>query len=215
MKKQTFKQDLTREQYLNAVVEELRPWFKSAGHELPKKVRVTCGWPSAGGTARKKRSIGQCWPMECSADGTNEIFISPYMDTFVAGEGEQCVGETLVHELCHAVDDCQHAHKAPFVKIMKAVGLEGKPTSTTPGEDVYRELQRIEKSMGKYPHSKLDATKVKSKTQTTRMIKAECLETEYTVRVTRKWLEAYGAPICPCCKKPMTFEVPDDLVQED
>ena len=36
------------------------------------------------------------------------------------------------------------------------------------------------------------------KPQSTRLLKAECGECGYTVRVTKKWLEAKGAPICPC-----------------
>ena len=41
-----------------------------------------------------------------------------------------------------------------------AVGLEGKPTSTVPGDEVHAELKRIESKLGKYPHSKLDFTKL-------------------------------------------------------
>lgn len=201
----------TREQYLNKVVEALRPWFKRAGHEIPVKVRVTCGWPSVSGLARKKRRIGECWKNDCSKDGYNEIFISPYLEAFVGKPTEAAVGDVLAHELVHAVDNCEHAHKAPFVKIMKAIGLEGKPTATVPGAELIEEMKRIEKKLGKYPHSKLDMSKVKNKIQTTRLVKAECPETEYCVRVTRKWLEEYGAPICPCCKKEMQYEIPEEL----
>lgn len=38
---------------------------------------------------------------------------------------------------------------------------------------------------------------------TTRLLKAECLDCGYTVRVTNKWLAGKGAPICPCNLKPM------------
>lgn len=210
MSKQT-----TREQYLVRAIDLLRPWFKKAGHPLPKTVKVTCGWPSSRGLSRKKRAIGECFPSKCSKDKSNEIFLSPYMDVWVAGPKEQCVGETLVHELCHAVDDCENAHKAPFVKIMKAVGLEGKPTSTVPGDEVHAELKRIESKLGKYPHSKLDFTKLDKKSQTTRLIKATCPDCGYNVRVTRKWLEEVGAPLCPCTKKPMGFEIPEELQDED
>jgi hypothetical protein len=43
----------------------------------------------------------------------------------------------------------------------------------------------------------------------TRLLKAECEECGYTVRVTKKWLEAKGAPICPCNMKPMVADVPE------
>lgn len=41
------------------------------------------------------------------------------------------------------------------------------------------------------------------KKQSTRMIKASCPECGYTVRVTRKWLDTAGAPICPACEEQM------------
>lgn len=34
--------------------------------------------------------------------------------------------------------------------------------------------------------------------QTTRLLRVECAHGGYLVRVTRKWLTAYGPPICPC-----------------
>lgn len=202
---------ITREQFLNKAVDALRPWFKQAGFPVPDKVRVTCGWPSSNALARKKRHIGECWPRSASKDKFNEIFISPCVDEFVAGQRAQCVGEILVHELVHAVDDCKNAHKGPFKKVMKAVGLEGKPTATEPGDALYAELKRIESRLCGYPHAKLDATKTKRKAQTTRMVKCECGDCGYTVRTTRKWLEDVGAPICPCNKKPMEFEIPEEL----
>lgn len=202
---------LTREQYLNKAVDLLRPWFKKAGHEIPKEINVTCGWPSSKALGRKKRAVGECWPTKASKRKHNEIFISPFKDLFVAGKQEQCVGEILVHELSHAVDDCEHAHKAPFVKIARAVGLDGKPTSTFPNDELWHELKRLEQKLGRYPHAQLDATKLDKKPQTTRLIKAECKTTEYCVRITRKWLEEYGAPICPCCKKAMSYDIPDEL----
>jgi hypothetical protein len=47
------------------------------------------------------------------------------------------------------------------------------------------------------------------KPQSTRLLKAECGECGYTVRVTKKWLEAKGAPICPCSMKAMTADMPE------
>jgi hypothetical protein len=47
------------------------------------------------------------------------------------------------------------------------------------------------------------------KPQGTRLLKAECGECGYTVRVTKKWLEAKGAPICPCNMTPMVADMPE------
>ena len=49
----------------------------------------------------------------------NYIFISPSLDDPVE------VLDTLVHELAHAVDDCEHKHGKEFAEIAKLVGLEG------------------------------------------------------------------------------------------
>jgi hypothetical protein len=51
----------------------------------------------------------------------------------------------------------------------------------------------------------LDITKLKTKKQSTRMVKCECPDCGYIVRTTRKWLEE-GAPICPCNKREMRYE---------
>jgi hypothetical protein len=36
----------------------------------------------------------------------------------------------------------------------------------------------------------------------TRLLRIECLQCGYTVRMTRKWL-AFGAPLCPTHRTPM------------
>lgn len=67
-----------REDWLNAAVDELRPFFSSRGHTLPAEIRVACAYPT-----NAKRSgfkvLGECIPNTNSADGHYEIFISPYL----------------------------------------------------------------------------------------------------------------------------------------
>ena len=48
--------------------------------------------------------------------------------------------------------------------------------------------------------------KRKGPRQSTRMRKAACPDSGYLVRLTRTWIEAHGAPICPCCNVPMEIE---------
>ncbi|MDQ2079513.1 hypothetical protein RA307_04905 [Xanthobacteraceae bacterium Astr-EGSB] len=52
-----------------------------------------------------------------------------------------------------------------------------------------------------HQHSHLDAAKplarAAAERQATRMLKCECLDCGYIVRVTRKWIDAVGAPHCP------------------
>jgi hypothetical protein len=85
-----------REAWLTAAAEHFRPDFEAHGYPLPERLSVTCGWPSRGGLALKARTIGECWYAIASADGANEIFISPVLADPIT------VGHVLVHELCHA-----------------------------------------------------------------------------------------------------------------
>jgi len=200
----------TREGWLLEAVGHTGPLFLRHGYVVPN-IHVTCGWPSKGGLARKKRRVGECWAASASKDGVSQIFISPYLDDAGA---EQGVLATLVHELVHAVVGNKEGHNKVFGKCARAIGLEGKLTATSAGEALLAEFKEWLAVLGKYPHSKLDSCKSPTKKQTTRLIKAEC-ECGYNVRVTRKWLEEVGAPICPHNKKAMKFEIPDELEQED
>src|SRR5271157_3608159 len=86
---------MNREEYLIACVKELRPDFIRVGSELPTKIRTSCGWPSKGALAQKKRRVGECWSATCSGDETFEVFISPALHDTLE------VLATLVHEMVH------------------------------------------------------------------------------------------------------------------
>lgn len=183
-----------REQWLNWMVKELKPWFSACGNfQIPEALRVTCGWPSRGGLGTKKRTIGECWSAETSGDQHFEIFISPALEDALE------VGATLVHEIVHTIAGTQAKHKGPFKRIALALGLEGKMTSTNANEELLGELQRIAQVLGSYPHAKLTPTCAKRKEGTRLLlfvsVCAEC--SGYKIRTTKKWLEAYGAPLCP------------------
>jgi hypothetical protein len=179
-----------REQWLQqAVAKCIGPMFESHGYEVPE-VRVSCGFPSRSATSAKKRRIGECWTPEAAGDKRAQIFITPLLDD------HQTVLATLVHEVVHAVDENKNGHGGPFKKIATKVGLVGKMTATTAGEELQQRIEGWVKKLGAYPHAKLSAmVRVK---QTTRMIKCECEDCGYTVRSTKKWIEDMGAPLCPC-----------------
>ncbi|AWY06679.1 SprT-like protease [Microbacterium phage Zeta1847] len=180
----------TREEWLTAAIEALRPIFAAAGAELPA-VRVSVGWP--GGAGRKNSVIGQCWATAASSDKVAQLFISPVLDDAVR------VLDVLVHELVHAVDDCQSGHKGAFAKLAKAVGLEGKMTATVAGDELKAKLEAIAAELGAYPHAAIIPALSGVKKQSTRMLKVECTEgSGYIVRMTRKWLDEFGEPSCPC-----------------
>jgi hypothetical protein len=183
---------MTREVWLQKLLRKLRPLFTGAGIQLPAAIRVSCGWPSSRALVSptsNNRTIGQCWPVDASADGTPEIFISPYLSEAA------WVAATLTHELVHAADDCEHGHKAAFKKMAVAVGLTGKMTATKAGPELAERLNSICEQLGPYPHASLDRSTLPK--QGTRMKKLECPDCGYTVRTTAKWIEA-GMPTCPC-----------------
>lgn len=187
----------TREEWLVAAVEALAPLFAELGETLPA-VRVSVGWP--GGSGRKNSVIGQCWATAASADKVAQLFISPVLDDAVR------VLDVLAHELVHAVDDCQSGHKGRFAKIAKGLGLTGKMTATVAGDDLKAKLEGIVEELGEYPHAALASAQGADgpKKQTTRMMKVECAEgSGYKARMTRQWLEEFGAPICPCHEERM------------
>jgi hypothetical protein len=182
----------TREEWLTAGVEELRPLFESVNRPVASKVRIACGFPL---DAKRSGAIGQCWSDQNSADSTVEILISPELADPIK------VFEVLVHELCHATPNGMN-HGKPFKHIASlmllepANGTKREPWKATKGNaqflDAYRD---IIDGLGAYPHAPL--TYQTKKTQTTRMIKASCPSCGYTVRLTAKWA-ALGLPTCPC-----------------
>ena len=191
-----------RETYLREATERLADQvFTPAGYEVPWDVRVSCSLPSRKAFASRKRTIGQCYPRSCSAANVNEVFVSPTIDDSI-----QVLG-TLVHELVHAIDDCKHGHRKEFVKIARAVGLQGKPTQCTakPDTPLHDTLTKYVEQHGEYPHDRIDLTK-QSKKQTTRMLKVEC-ECGFIYRCSQKALDMieWADYSCPACGNPASY----------
>jgi len=177
----------TREEWLQAFTTHARTVFLDLGYVVPD-VRVSVGFTSKGA---KSNCIGECWVPEASDDQTVEIFITPAIGC------PERIADIHTHELIHATGIMDH--KAGFVRAMKAVGLEGKPTATVAG-DKWREwaLPVIEK-LGPLPHAALTGSAGGStdKKQTTRMIKCSCDSCGFVFRTSAKWLETGSTLRCP------------------
>jgi hypothetical protein len=180
---------ITREQWLRHATHHLTTRFSKAGLTVPR-VRVSCSWPGGGSAYRR---IGECWPREASKAGVNEIFISPKID-----DGARAVS-ILAHEICHAIDDCQHGHKGPFAAIGRTAGLEGKPTQMELTPDVAGALNQVLiAAYGPYPHHALDLSC--QKRQRSRMIRCTCSECGAIWRMSRTVIAgASGGLHCPAC----------------
>lgn len=201
----------TREEWLLAALSLMRPLFESKGYEVPE-VRVSCGWPSRGGLSAKSKVLGQAWCKTASSDKVGQIFISPFLDKTVDDYG---VLPVLLHEQVHQVVGIKERHNKVFGKCARAVGLKGKLTSTYADEDLLKVCKAWDVKLGPYPHAKLDGKKSPVKKQSTRLIKCECPATGYTVRTTRKWIDEFGAPLSPVTKKPMEYEIPKELEDDN
>ncbi len=174
-----------REFWLSNAVEGLQNIFTSSGLKVPP-VRVSCGFASSG---CRSKHIGECWTRESNSDGINQIFISPMLDDSVL------VLETLTHELCHAVDNCQSGHGKEFKLIARAVGLQGPMRSTNAGPLLLNSLKNLSTKIGRYPHSKLIKQASATKSNNTRA-KAKCSKCGFEVTMIKKFL-SFGPPICP------------------
>lgn len=190
---------MNREKWLTLAAENLSNWLVEVGETRPE-VSISVGFP--GGRANRNRTVGQCWKRSCSAREVNQIYISP-----IRGEEDTvAVLATVLHELIHAVDDCESGHRGNFIKIARKIGLVPKWTTSTPGEELKERLEGLAERIGPFPHPTLNVAARASDTpkkQGTRMIKVSCPDTGYIARTSRKWLDEYGAPTCPCCHSQM------------
>lgn len=175
----------TREAWLQAAVERLRPIFAAQGHAVPP-VRVSIGWPGSG---QRSTVIGECWGSRSSADGVAQIFLVPSLGDPIR------VLDVLAHELVHAVDDCRHGHGKEFRRIALSVGLKGPSMrDASAGEALKAKLQAIAAELGEFPHAAL-----KRRAPRPRIVNppgARCPQCRYRLSIPRRFLHL-GPPLCP------------------
>lgn len=207
---------VTREAWLRAAIEVFRDRFETIGFPLPEKIRISIGFGSRGARQESAKVLGVTFSRACTDDKVNEVFISPE-DADTAS-----MLETVLHELIHVALDNEDGHSKRFAEAATRLGFLGPMTATPPSVELAAELVTIAAALGEYPGTALhinakvpagqpvpvgpDGRPVKIHsgpgTQTTRMLKLSCQHpvcdaSGYTVRMTRKWIELYGAPICP------------------
>lgn len=181
----------TREAWLDAAIDLLRPWFDAEDHPVPERVRAAVAFPSRAALAVKKRRIGECWFAESSGDDTYEIMVSPLLDDPVE------VLQVLTHELAHAALPKDVKHKGPFARLVRSLGLEGKPTATVAGPVFRERIADVIAYLGPLPHARLTPIAEVRKPQQCRLLRTECPTCGYLARVTKRWLDSSGAPVCP------------------
>jgi hypothetical protein len=177
-------QHTTREAWLLAAVALLRPLFAAKGFSVPP-CQVSCGFASTG---TRSGHVGQCWSTKSASNELNQIFISPTLKSAYE------VLDTLVHELVHAIDNCEHKHGKEFKKIALKMGMKGPMRGADAGPELKLTLTALLDTLGPYPHGHLKVGMRKAPRRD--RPRAKCKHCGYQVPMLKKFL-TYGPPICP------------------
>lgn len=187
-----------REEWLTAAKDLLvKEVFGPLECHIPPVIRVSVGL--CGGKA-----IGLCVDPVCADDGSWSIFIDPKLKDPVE------VLATLVHEMVHAIVGLECKHRGPFVKMIREVGLEGKPTQTYAAKDteLYATLTHLSQKLGQYPHAAL--TKKAKETKPSKWIAyISTTNEDYVIRANKETIAECGVPVDPWGAK-MVPKNPED-----
>lgn len=148
----------TREEWLtkakDLIIEQI---FKPHDLHFSPILRVSVG-PCPG------KAVGFCCDPDFADDGAINMFVTPEHGNNEAMD----VLSTLTHEIVHAQNYSEghksgHGHQ--FTKIMKLVGLEGKPKScgAHEGTELFATLTGILMSLGEYPHAPIRKKETKKR----------------------------------------------------
>ena len=214
---------ITREAWLEAAIETLRPRFQTVGYLLPDQVRVSVGW-AVSFRGENSSILALTVSRKITKDDVYQIYVTPEED-----RASDVLGY-LVHELTHVAVGTDAGHGPDFKTCALAVGLDGKMTQALPGIVLAAELVALAETLGDYPHRKVDLELAKTpapvpagsnvpafpipdvpaprwtsgpRTQTNRQLLVKCREAHsdpsldgYQVRTSATWLDR-GAPQCP------------------
>jgi hypothetical protein len=200
----------SRESWLRAGAEELRPDFEKLKLTLPEKMRFSIAFTSTG---KRGHVPGECWRPEFSGDQHYEVIIRIDKDDPVEILG------ILVHELIHSLLSPEDKHGKKFKLIARRIGLEGGMRHTKPTPLLMQRLQAIAANLGPLPHKKLNYGRASDvlKKQQTRHLKAECGADGcgYLLQISAKWAKA-GLPYCGVNFKHgrLRCAIPDDTDED-
>lgn len=192
---------LNREAWLQRFVSLAIPVIRQrTGHTPQQPVKISCGFPLTGGRPRKGGGFtaGECFVLPPSTERKyHQIFVHPSLVKPLD------VGGTVFHEVLHAALPHGVGHRRPFSQAAKKLGLEGKPThaGVKEGTELADVVEEIVAQLGDYPHEGLSPSS--GPKQTTRLIKVMCPMCGYVCRVTYKWIDEAGCPVCPQDMIPM------------
>jgi hypothetical protein len=186
----------TREEWLMAAIELLRPFFVEHGHDLPEKIRTAIGFTGQGRTGKMR---GEAWQPEKSEGGYWELFIRP--DTADPFEVLTVLAALLVVVLASNAQNPAEAHKT----IAAEIGLRGTRREPGAGPILIRRLNTIAEALGPLPHDAMTiATKAvgAAPKQKARLLLAACPVCGCKIRLTQLAIDNSGLPICGRDRRP-------------
>ena len=177
---------VSREQWLREVATGMQGWFDDLGFPLPP-FEVRTGFPSSG---QRSPNITESWTQDDGASYV--IFVRPDRQDGID------VAAALAFQLCRVATGDRDSHGHLFRHLAISIGLRGTKTESPPGA-LFNELaEPVLKSAGALPGPSITPTDGERQArQTTRLVKVTCLGCGYVARVSRKWLDQVGPPLCP------------------
>lgn len=177
---------IVRQEWIEQAATMFREHFKANWWNVPDNLRLSIGFPV--GAKDGKRILGQCFPNTYSKDNHWEIFISPNYTNSIE------ILETIAHEMVHATVEVP-GHRGKFKDCALAIGFEAPMTATPAGPKMLQKINDIIFMIGEFPAGDLNL--IGRKKQKTNLKKCECPDCGYVARVTMKWINKVGEPICP------------------
>jgi hypothetical protein len=184
---------VNREHWLQNCGEIIAPHIELIAAKKMPDFLISVSMPTRKGLSTNGRVIGQCVrPLQ---EGKRaHLFIHPMLADI------KDVAGTVAHEQVHLYE---LGHGRAFGAIAKPLGLKGKLTHTTAGEEFFaqtdargRTLMARLLKLGPYPHEALDISK--RAPAPTLLLKVICPKCHFVARVTQKWIDSPGLPVCQC-----------------
>lgn len=183
--------------------------FRPIGRKVPKNIRINVSEMRTANKTHGHTTLGRCYPTHYTAGKTTpkkEVVNIIQMNIATTGKDNSVdVLDTLAHELIHAIDDNKSGHKrgGEFDKMARAIGLEGKLTSTYAGEELKGRLNGIIKTIGKFPLKEVNLEGLRR--DTNRNLKVVCHDTDndcdHGFNTNRYRIEQMTSRTCLCCGK--------------
>lgn len=163
----------------------------------PNTVRYACSLLGGHGI-QSGNALAHAHLMHSTGNGYHEIRMGAQLGGRKTKDESVFIAEVLLHEMIHTMAP-RCGHKGGFSVIARMMGLEGKLTATVASQHLRSVLwDNVVTVLGKYPHNAVKFVPRGKRKIGSRLIKCICLDCEFSMRTTRKWIDkAEGWLICP------------------